>query len=122
MEAVLVFSELYHIYAHTKVLLRYNLPETLDDAASYFMWDGTSVLVCWMYWFSELSLCMHLASLVHVGLHLGFYVPHWATHPFAVRIQRWSEAGYTGKWITTDFWLTLFDILVHCNFVLTALV
>jgi len=102
-------SELFHIAAHTNVLLRISPPSlaSLKLKRWYFVYDFASLLFAFF-----LTRAYWGAVFIHLVIHI-WYVYNWNRGYYAIRIRDWSVREYKGKWITTDFFLTCYDIGIH---------
>lgn len=113
LKFLLILGESFHIIAHLNILLRIHPPNliTLKGKRLYFVYDMTNALISFLYLYPVnvlLQICVFLHEIAHL-----FYVYYWNTGSLAIRIRDWSTSEYTGKWITTDFFLTCFDIITH---------
>jgi len=108
---LLMISEVCHVIIHTGVLCRLYLPSEIKIKHNkwYFILDLLSAIICFMY---VGNVYIFPIQLGHTIGHL-FYIYGWNTNRYASRIQYWSSYEYTGKIITPDFFLTIFDIFTH---------
>ena len=112
LTAVLLM-EIFHAGAHSSVLVGRGIKK-LEDKRYYFVWDALNVLASF-----AMTLCFFPLVMLHAILHLGYYVPYYHTGYYALRIREWSSISYVGKRITSDFFLTLFDISTHLAMIYT---
>ena len=112
---ILLLSEIFHLIGHLKILLRINPPPILwlKQNGYYFVFDMTSPLFVFLL---TRNLIFLPSSTIHFLCHL-FYIITWNTGYYSNRIADWSSLEYKGKYITIDFFLTLFDIMVHITMI-----
>lgn len=108
-------SEIFHVLGHVNVLLRVNPPEQewFNEYGIYFVWDMLSAFISY-YLTQEIMFLPTL--IIHTVVHF-FYIITWNRGYYANRISEWSSKEYNGKYITIDFFLTLFDIFVHLTMI-----
>jgi len=113
ISAFLLLFEIFHIREHVHVLLNHKKysDERLKDNRWYFCLDFLTSFLSYIYIGTPLII-FPIAFFHSVG-HL-FYIFTWNDGYYAIRIREWSSYDkYPKQHFTTDFYLTLIDIITH---------